>query len=178
MPGAARPLDPETGASYYPDATWAQLRLSSKSHWDVQIETPTGTVHLLASHPTPPVSDGPEDRNGARNAGEIRLWREYISPGAKPWLCDDARRRGGLDPDARFVHAGRPHNHPTDRARRHRPAVEPTRRRRLPTARRTATARATPARSGCGASTSRPATSRGCATTPAAVADSIPTRAS
>src|SRR3546814_14261376 len=55
MPGSARPLDPETGASYYPDAPWAHLWLSSKSHWVVQIESPTGTVHLLASHTTPPV---------------------------------------------------------------------------------------------------------------------------
>src|SRR3546814_2051983 len=124
MPGAARPLDPETGASYYPDATWAQLRLSSKSHWDVQIETPTGTVHLLASHPTPPVFDGPEDRNGARNADEIRLWREYISPGDKPWLCDDAGRCGGLDADARFVIAGDLNNDPTDGDGRHEAIVE------------------------------------------------------
>src|SRR5690606_32657749 len=66
MPGAARPLDPGTGAPHYPDAIWTQLRLSSKSHWDVPVATPAGTVHLLASHPTPPVFDGPEDRNGAR----------------------------------------------------------------------------------------------------------------
>src|SRR3546814_287607 len=124
MPGAARPLDPETGASYYPDATWAQLRLSSKSHWDVQIETPTGTVHLLASHPTPPVFDGPEDRNGARNADEIRLWREYISPGDKPWLCDDAGRCGGLDADAGCVIAGDLNNDPTDGDGRHEAIVE------------------------------------------------------
>src|SRR3546814_3431059 len=65
---------------------------------------PTGTVHLLASHPTPPVFDGPEDRNGARHDDEIRLWREYISPGDKPWLCDDAGRCGGLDADRSEEH--------------------------------------------------------------------------
>jgi endonuclease/exonuclease/phosphatase family metal-dependent hydrolase len=63
-------------------------------------------VHLLASHPTPPVFDGPENRNGARNFDEIRLWAEYLSTGPKPWLCDDQGRCGGIDADARFVIAG------------------------------------------------------------------------
>jgi endonuclease/exonuclease/phosphatase family metal-dependent hydrolase len=124
MPDAARPVDPATGAPYYPDATWAQLRLSSKSHWDVPIRTPGGTVHLLASHPTPPVFDGPEDRNGARNADEIRLWREYISPGDKPWLCDDRDRCGGLGTDARFVIVGDLNNDPADGEGRHDAIVE------------------------------------------------------
>src|SRR5690606_29631933 len=70
MPGAARPVDPATGAPWHDDAIWSQLRLSSKSHWDVPVRTPLGTVHMLASHPTPPVFDGPEDRNGARNHDE------------------------------------------------------------------------------------------------------------
>src|SRR5690606_15190658 len=60
MPDAARPMRPD-GAPYHPDAVWMQLRLSSKSHWDVPIRTPRGMLHLLASHPTPPVFDGPED---------------------------------------------------------------------------------------------------------------------
>jgi endonuclease/exonuclease/phosphatase family metal-dependent hydrolase len=124
MPDAARPVDPGTGASYYPDAIWAQLRLSSKSHWDVPVHAPGGTLHLLASHPTPPVFDGPEDRNGARNADEIRLWREYISPGDKPWLCDDQGRCGGLDAAARFVIAGDLNNDPADGDGRHDAIVE------------------------------------------------------
>jgi endonuclease/exonuclease/phosphatase family metal-dependent hydrolase len=80
----------------------------------VPVRTPNGIVHLLASHPTPPVFDGPEDRNGARNADEIRLWHEYISPGDKSWLCDDEGRCGGLADDARFVIAGDLNNDPTD----------------------------------------------------------------
>ena len=40
-------------------------------------------VHFLVSHPTPPVFDGPEDRNGTRNFDEIRFWADYISPGQK-----------------------------------------------------------------------------------------------
>ena len=114
MPGARRPMDPATGKPFHADAVWEQLRLSSKSHWDVPIRTPSGTLHLLASHPTPPTFDGPEDRNGKRNADEIRLWREYISPGAKPWLCDDAGRCGGLAADVRFVIAGDLNNDPVD----------------------------------------------------------------
>ena len=36
------------------------------------------TVHFLVSHPTPPVFDGPEDRNGKRNFDEIRFWADYV----------------------------------------------------------------------------------------------------
>ena len=124
MPGARRPMDPATGKPFHADAVWEQLRLSSKSHWDVPIRTPSGTLHLLASHPTPPVFDGPEDRNGKRNADEIRLWREYISPGAKPWLCDDAGRCGGLAADVRFVIAGDLNNDPVDGDGHHDAIVE------------------------------------------------------
>lgn len=114
LPGARRPLDPDTGGSWYPGPVWDQLRLSSKSHWDVPVRTPRGTVHVLASHPTPPVFDGPERRNQARNADEIRLWREYVSGGDKPWLCDDAGRCGGLAEDARFVIVGDLNADPVD----------------------------------------------------------------
>ena len=116
MPGALRPIMPATGNPFHPDAVWRQLRLSSKSHWDVPIQTTSGTLHFLVSHPTPPTFDGPEDRNGARNADEIRLWREYISPGDKPWLCDDTGRCGGLAVEARFVIAGDLNNDPVDGA--------------------------------------------------------------
>ena len=105
MPGARRPTNPD-GTPFHADEVWTQLRLSSKSHWDLPIATPLGTVHFLVSHPTPPVFDGREDRNGQRNFDENRLWAEYLSPGEKPWLCDDEGRCGGLAPDARFVIAG------------------------------------------------------------------------
>ncbi|HYM85376.1 MAG TPA: endonuclease/exonuclease/phosphatase family protein [Pseudoxanthomonas sp.] len=114
MPGALRPVNPASGAFFYNDSVWNQLRLSSKSHWDVPVRTPGGVVHFLVSHPTPPVFDGPEDRNGKRNHDEIRLWREYISPGEKPWLCDDAGICGGLQDNARFVIAGDLNNDPID----------------------------------------------------------------
>ncbi len=124
MPDASRPSDPASRGFHYSDAVWKQLRLSSKSHWDVPVRTPLGTVHFLVSHPTPPVFDGPEDRNGARNADEIRLWREYVSPGDKPWLCDDQGRCGGLAADARFAIAGDLNNDPADGDGRHDAIVE------------------------------------------------------
>lgn len=124
MPDASRPIDPASRRFHYSGALWKQLRLSSKSHWDVPVRTPLGVVHFLVSHPTPPVFDGPEDRNGARNADEIRLWREYLSPGDKPWLCDDAGRCGGLAEDARFVIAGDLNNDPADGDGRHDAIVE------------------------------------------------------
>ncbi len=64
----------------FPSAQAQQImRLSSKSHWDVVLETPIGPLHILASHPTPPVFDGSEDRNGRRNHDEIMFWVHYLA---------------------------------------------------------------------------------------------------
>lgn len=119
LPGAIRPVDPRTGRSFHSDAVWSQLRLSSKSHWDVPVNTPDGVVHALVSHPTPPVFDGPEKRNAARNHDELKLWQDYLSPGDKPWLCDDQKRCGGLPEQARFVILGDLNNDPVDGDGRH-----------------------------------------------------------
>ena len=124
LPGATNPVDPDTREAFYPDAIWTQLRLSSKSHWDVPVRTPGGVVHFLVSHPTPPVFDGPENRNGLRNADEIRLWREYLTPGDASWLCDDQGRCGGLPADARFVIAGDLNNDPADGDGEHEAIIE------------------------------------------------------
>lgn len=113
MPGAKRPQQPD-GTSFYPDEVWNQLRLSSKSHWDVPLRTPLGTLHFLVSHPTPPVFDGPEDRNGRRNFDEIRLWADYVGGGDASWLCDDQGRCGALAADALFVIGGDQNADPTD----------------------------------------------------------------
>ncbi len=48
-------------------------RLPTTAHWAVQVDAPGGKVTVLAAHATPPVFDGPEDRNGLRNADEARL---------------------------------------------------------------------------------------------------------
>jgi endonuclease/exonuclease/phosphatase family metal-dependent hydrolase len=114
MPGAKSPVDPKTGKDYYAPEAWAQLRLSSKSHWDLPVSTPLGEIHFLVSHPTPPVFDGPDDHNGIRNRDEIRLWNEYISGAALPWLCDDKGACGGLAQGARFIIAGDQNSDPHD----------------------------------------------------------------
>jgi hypothetical protein len=73
------------------------------------------TVHFLVSHPTPPVFDGAEDRNGRRNFDEIRFWADYISPGRRSsYIYDDAGRSGGLRPGAKFVIAGDQNSDPFD----------------------------------------------------------------
>jgi endonuclease/exonuclease/phosphatase family metal-dependent hydrolase len=114
LPGARSPVDPKSGEAWYPPEVFANLRLSSKSHWDVPVQTPLGTLHVLAAHPTPPVFDGPENRNGVRNFDEVRLWAEYLAPGEKPWLCDDQGRCGPLAADARFVILGDYNTDPLD----------------------------------------------------------------
>jgi hypothetical protein len=90
------------------------LRLSSKSHWDVPIDLGKKTVHFLVSHPTPPVFDGPEDRNGRRNFDEIRLWADYITPGRSGYIYDDTGTYGGLKPGELFVIAGDQNSDPLD----------------------------------------------------------------
>jgi 3-phytase len=98
---------------YSPDEV-AILRLSSKSHWDVPVQIGGKTVHFLVSHPTPPVFDGPEDRNGRRNHDEISFWADYISPGKSGYIYDDEGVRGGLKPGALFVIAGDQNSDPLD----------------------------------------------------------------
>lgn len=57
-----------------PEAIAVQ-RLSTTGHWDVPVELPGGALlHLLAWYATPPVFDGPEDRNGRRNHDEAGFW--------------------------------------------------------------------------------------------------------
>ncbi|HEX6324959.1 MAG TPA: endonuclease/exonuclease/phosphatase family protein [Jiangellaceae bacterium] len=117
MPGALLPDDPATPApaDWYSDEELAVFRLSSKSHWDVPINVAGKLVHLLASHPTPPVFDGPEDRNGRRNFDEIRFWADYVQPGRRSsYIYDDKGTRGGLEPGASFVVAGDLNSDPFD----------------------------------------------------------------
>jgi len=108
MPGNLLLNDPTPGpdnlAAYYSPAKRDVLRLSSKNHVDVSLRINGQVVHFLVAHPTPPVFDGPEDRNGKRNHDEIRLLKDYIH-GAS-YLVDDAGKRGGLAPGAMFVLAG------------------------------------------------------------------------
>ncbi len=110
--GALLPTDGQSATAYYDDDDLAVLALSSKSVFDVPVEVPirpgrcSFTLHLIASHPTPPVFDGSEDRNGKRNHDEIRMLAEYVAPDRGTYLIDDKGRRGSLAGDALFVIAG------------------------------------------------------------------------
>jgi len=108
MPGNLMPTD------YYSADAQDIFRLSSKSHWDVPVNVNGRIVNILASHPTPPVFDGDEDRNGRRNHDEIRLWADYVTPGAGGYLYDDAGATGGLGEMKRFVVVGDQNADPVD----------------------------------------------------------------
>jgi len=122
MPGALLPDDPATAApaDWYSPAELDIFRLSSKSHWDVPIDVGGSAVHFLVSHPTPPVFDDPPmfpagvDFNGRRNFDEIRLWADYVTPGAGGYIYDDAGGTGGLHPGSKFVIAGDQNSDPLD----------------------------------------------------------------
>ncbi len=94
LPGALLPPD------LAPDAARIQ-RLSTTGHWTVPLIRPNGALTLMAWHASPPVFDGPEDRNGRRNHDEAALWQHYLAgdlpfaPPAGPFvLLGDAN----LDP--------------------------------------------------------------------------------
>lgn len=117
MPGALLPDDPATPepADWFSPEELEVVRLSSKSHWDLPVRVGRQTVHVLASHPTPPTFDGPEDRNGRRNHDEIRFWADYVTPGrASRYIYDDDGGRGGLRPGASFVVVGDQNADPLD----------------------------------------------------------------
>ena len=111
LPGAEPPRNPD-GSPFWSDEVWRALPLSSKSHWDVTLALPGGrALHLLASHPTPPVFDGPEDRNGLRNAAEIGFWTQYLDGAV---FTDDAGEKAPLPPDAAVVVLGTLNLDPAD----------------------------------------------------------------
>ncbi len=77
LPGATPPM--VNGAAFPSEEAFNAQRLSSVAHWDVPITLPNGEVlNLLAAYPTTPVYDGEEDRNGRRNADEIRFWQVLL----------------------------------------------------------------------------------------------------
>ena len=106
MPNALVPVDPKTNQPWYSEQAWNNFRLSSKSHWDIPVTINNNTLHVLASHPTPPVFDGPEDRNGKRNFDELRFWIDYLTPSASGYIYDDNNQYGGLAKDQAFVILG------------------------------------------------------------------------
>jgi hypothetical protein len=71
------------GQGQDPPALAEVQRLATTGFWDVPVVTPQGPLHLLAWHATPPVFDGPEDRNGRRNHDEAAFWQLFLD-GALP----------------------------------------------------------------------------------------------
>ncbi|MDA0660165.1 MAG: endonuclease/exonuclease/phosphatase family protein [Planctomycetota bacterium] len=116
MPGALTPVTLENGVTtrWYNEEIMQSMPLSSKSHWDVVIDVRGKMLHLLASHPTPPVFDGPEDRNGCRNHDEIRFWSDYLTLGTSSYIRDDEGQMGGLEAEALFVVCGDQNSDPHD----------------------------------------------------------------
>lgn len=100
LPGA---LLPQKDGAPFPSRDALEIqRLSSHGHWVIPMEHPTfGEITILTYHATPPVFDGPEDRNGKRNHDETVFWTHLLdgttgsSPSGPFILMGDAN----LDPD-------------------------------------------------------------------------------
>ncbi len=99
-------------------------RLASVAAWEVPIAIGPMTLTLMAFHATPPVFDGPEDRNGLRNRDELRFWQLRIEgwqPGFAPPVTGPFAVMGvfnadPVDGDARreVLHAVLTHPHLQD----------------------------------------------------------------
>ena len=62
------------------DAARAVQLLSTSGHYEVPVTYADGkTLNLLLWYATPPVFDGPEDRNGRRNHDEAAFWLHLIA---------------------------------------------------------------------------------------------------
>lgn len=86
-----------------PEDTPETLPLSTTAHWDLPVVLPCGgRLSLLIWHATPPVFDGPEDRNGRRNRDETAFWLAYLDG------------RLGFEPPEDFVLAGAANADPVD----------------------------------------------------------------
>jgi hypothetical protein len=86
-----------------------QQRLSSSGHWVLPVRLPDGGIlSVMTFHASPPVFDGPEDRNGLRNAAEIGFWMLHLDGAV------------GAPPEGEFIIAGSATLDPYDSEGRHR----------------------------------------------------------
>lgn len=105
LPGADLPPD------LAPEAKAVQ-RLSTSGHYEVPVIYAHGkTLSLLVWSATPPIFDGPEDRNGRRNADETALWLHLLQ-GDLPQIAPGAGAY--TPPQAPFVVMGEPNLDPSD----------------------------------------------------------------
>ncbi|KAF0676007.1 endonuclease/exonuclease/phosphatase family protein [Profundibacterium mesophilum] len=109
LPGALLPTSP---APPFTKPMRAVQRLSSQGHWQLPALLPGGRrLTLLTWHATPPVFDGPADRNGRRNHDEAAFWSRLLDgalghpPPAPPYVLlgdanidphDGAGRKGAI----------------------------------------------------------------------------------
>lgn len=99
MPNANWPVN-EDGSMFYSKDERDVFRLSSKNHVIAPVEVPGGIIHVILAHPTPPVFDGVEDKNGKRNYDEIRLLADIIGDSTQSdYLYDDEGIKGGITSD-------------------------------------------------------------------------------
>ena len=84
LPDAMLPQHPD--GSPFPSAeAQAVQRLSATAHWLVPLVLHDGSRLIVMNfHATPPLFDGPEDRNGRRNHDEIRLWQLLLDGALGP----------------------------------------------------------------------------------------------
>ena len=82
---------------------------------DIPVGVHRHQLHLLLSHITPTVFDGPEHCNGQRNHDEIRIWSDYLSGGERAsYLIDDVGKSGCLHSEDLFVVLGDLNRDPID----------------------------------------------------------------
>jgi endonuclease/exonuclease/phosphatase family metal-dependent hydrolase len=62
------------------------LRLASVGHWVLKVNAPELPLTVVGFHATPPVFDGPEDRNGLRNAHQLNAITDGISSLPGPFV--------------------------------------------------------------------------------------------
>lgn len=98
LPGAMLPADMTAQVR-------AVQRLSTSGHWEVPVQAPGGVIRLLCWYATPPVFDGPEDRNGRRNHDESAFWLRLLA-GELQWPA----------PEGAFVLLGQSNLDPADGA--------------------------------------------------------------
>ncbi|MCZ4353433.1 endonuclease/exonuclease/phosphatase family protein [Roseovarius aestuarii] len=99
VPGAMLPTFAD-GRPFPSEQAQNALRLATVAQWVVPLRHPSGPITLLAFHASPPVFDGPEDRNGRRNHDQLTFWRHYMDGVFGP------------APDERFVVLGHANQDP------------------------------------------------------------------
>ncbi len=72
-------LLPHVDGAPFPSAEAQEIqRLSTVGHWVVPVHVDDSVLNMMVFHASPPVFDGPEDRNGRRNHDEVMFWQLYL----------------------------------------------------------------------------------------------------